>query len=379
MKSKITFFNLGNADTTLIRLGNGKNILWDFANMQGEKQCDLVAEMNKRVAKDYFDVVCFTHADLDHVKGMSSYFYLEHATKYQEGKRKKINELWAPAAIFLESEDNYCEDARILKCEAKYRFLTQKKSIKVFSKPDALKEWVEQQGVVFSEVEHLIVDAGKLVPGWSKDKEGIEFFIHSPFKGHVDDVNVVDRNTCSVFAQATFGNIAETKFLLGADADSDNLRDIVKVTKYHKNEDRLVWDIFHLCHHCSYKALNCAEKGKDKTTPVDQVKWLLETQGRNNCLLISPSDVIPSGDTYQPPHQQAHKYYKEDIADKKSGEIKVTMEYPDKTTPSPMEIEVDEAGYSIVKELSSAEKMASAAILTSKSATSGNWYGEKLV
>ena len=131
MSSKITFFNLGNADTTLIRLSSGKNVLWDFANMKGEKQCDLPKELNKRVSKNYYDAVCFTHGDEDHLKGMSEYFYLEHAEKYQGEGRKKINDLWVPAAILLESRNDYCDDAKILKAEAKHRFLVMKKSIKM--------------------------------------------------------------------------------------------------------------------------------------------------------------------------------------------------------------------------------------------------------
>src|SRR5438067_8998806 len=103
MNSKITYFNLDNADTTLIRLDSGKNILWDYANMQGEKHCDLPKELNKRVSKNYFDVVCFTHGDEDHVKGMSEYFYLEHAKVYHGEGRKKINDLWVPAALLVEN------------------------------------------------------------------------------------------------------------------------------------------------------------------------------------------------------------------------------------------------------------------------------------
>ena len=373
MSSKITFFNLGNADTTLIRLGSGKNILWDYANMQGEKQCDLPKELNKRVSKTYFDAVCFTHGDEDHVKGMSDYFYLEHADKYQSSGRKKINDLWVPAALLLESRNDYCDDAKILKAEAKHRFLVLKKSIKVFSKPDELKKWVETEGVKFSEVEHLIVDAGKLVPGWGKATEGVEFFVHSPFKGHVDDTEVIDRNNAAIIVQVVFGNIVETKMILGSDADSENLKFIVKITKRNKNEVRLLWDIFHLCHHCSYKAINKDEKGKTKTTPIAEVKWLMETQGQQGCFLISPSDVIPSGDTDQPPHIQGYNYYKEDVADRKKGVIKVTKEHPTKSKPEPIEFIIDDSGVKEDKGLTDDEKKAGAGLLTKASAISGNW------
>lgn len=372
MTAKIICYPLGNADCTLIQTSTGKYILWDYANMNGELHCDLPKELNKQVSKDY-DAVCFTHGDEDHVKGMSEYFYLEHAVKYQNGDRKKMKDLWVPAALLLETRNDLCEDATILKAEAKYRFLTQKKGIKVFSKPDALKEWVEKEGVKFSEVEHLIVDAGKCIPGWSKENEGIEFFVHSPFKGHVDENNVVDRNTAAIIAQATFNNPVETKFLLGGDADSDVLTDIVKISKYKKNEERLKWNITHLFHHCSYKALNIGDKGKTKTTPVKDVKYLMEDQSEENCLIISPSDIISSIDSTQPPHFQAANYYKEDVIGKEDGQFIVTMEYPSKTKPEPIEVEITDEGYKVIKKLSAEEKREAAKNLSKGSVVTGNY------
>lgn len=373
MKSKITFFNIGNADTSLIRLSSGKNIIWDYANMQGEKHCDLPKELKKRVSKDYYDVACFTHADEDHVKGMSDHFYLEHAKVYQSGDRKKIIDLWVPAALLLESKNNYCDDAKILKAEAKHRLLVMKTAIKVFSKPDELKKWVEEQGVKFSEIEHLIVDAGKLVPGWNKNTDGIEFFVHSPFKGHVDDNEIIDRNNAAIIVQAVFGNAPETKVILGSDADSDNIKFIVKISKRNKNEDRLIWNMLHLYHHCSYKAVNKNDKGKTKTKPIEEVKWLMETQGQENCFIVSPSDIIPPDDTDQPPHVQAYNYYKEDVADKKNGAVKVTMEEPSKANPLPLEFIIDDNGIQQDRDLRVDQKLAGAALLTKTSAVSGNW------
>lgn len=369
----ITMFPLGNADSTLIQIENGKSIIWDFGNMQGEKHCDLPKELNKRITKDYVDVACFTHGDEDHVKGLSEYFFLLHAEKYQNGDRKKINDLWVPAALLLESRTDLCTDATILKAEAKHRFLVLKKNIKVFSKPEALKEWVENEGVKFSEVEHLIVDAGKCVPGWDKTKDGVEFFIHSPFKAHVDENPEIERNSAAILAQILFGNKVETKLILGGDADSDNLKDIVDVTTYFKNENRLQWDILHLFHHCSYKALNKGDKGKTKTTPIKEVKWLMETQSNKNCLIISPSDIIPTADSDQPPHLQAANFYKEDVVGKKGGKFLVTMEYPNTTKPEPIEIEISDDGFKIVKDLTKQQISDAVKTTIKTSIVSGNY------
>jgi hypothetical protein len=375
MKSKITFFNLGNADTTLIHVEDtGKNILWDYANVRtadkDDKRCDLPTALNAIVPGDY-DVVCFTHADRDHIWRMSEYFYLEHDAKYQKGTRKKIKELWVPAAIFLDSVVNNDED-KILRSEARYR-LKNGKGIRVFSKPDKLKDWLKKQGIDFEKVKHLIVDAGTFVPGWQKETDGVEFFVHSPFMGHVDDNEVVDRNESGIIAQAIFGNRPETKFILGADGHAETLRDIVKVTRLHNNHHRLLWDIYHLSHHCSYTALNGAEKGERKTIPLTEIKWLFETQGNQKCILISPSQEIEQKDTTQPPHFQAYNYYKDDVAAKKDGKIYVAMEFPTKKSPAPLVISIDDDGYKVVEALSEEEKLAGASVIASRSAVSGNW------
>lgn len=369
MTAKISFFNLGNADSTLIQV-NGRNILWDFGNMQGEKHCDLPKELNSRNKNNFFEVVCFTHADEDHVKGMKDYFHLLHAEKYQTEGRKKIKDLWVPAALFLESRSDLCEDATVLKAEAKHRFLTLKKEIKVFSRPEALKEWVEEQEVKFDEVKHLIVDAGTCVPDWGIQEHGVEFFAHSPFKGHVDEKTEIDRNNAGIVAQVTFGNASRTKLILGSDIDSDVWADIVKVTKYHKkNVDRLKWDIFHTSHHCSYKSLNKDDKGETITPTIAEIKWALEVQGNVGGKIIIPSDVIPADygkDDKQPVYRQAYNYYKS-VSDKLKGYSIVLMENPSKEKPEPTEIDISD------KELTKSEKVAIATSIASKSAVSGNW------
>ena len=308
MKSKITFFPLGNGDTTLIQLlDSGKSILWDYANLKtvdaNDKRCDLPSELNNRVKGD-FDVVCFTHADKDHIYKMSEYFYLEHAKKYQEGSRKKIKELWVPAAILIDGESNN-DDDNILKAEARYR-MKKGVGIKVFSRPDKLKEWLEKNEINFESVKHLIIDAGTLVPGWDKNKDGVEFFIHSPFMGHVDESTVVDRNLSGILAQVVFGNAKDTKLILGADGHCITWESIVKITRLKKNDHRLIWDIFHIPHHCSYTAIHESEKGEKKTNPGGLIRWLYETQAKDKCLMVIPSFELEMEDTSQPPHFQAY-------------------------------------------------------------------------
>lgn len=334
----ISFYPIGNADTTLIELGNEQRVLFDYANMKNpsdpdDKRIDLPTELNKYV-KSAYDVVCFTHCDRDHICGFSEYFYLEHAAKYQSNSRKKIKELWVPAAVLLEEN---CEDeAHTLRAEARYR-LRNKSGIRVFSRPKKMKDWCDQQeDIDYESVKHLFVDAGSLVPGFTLGTNGVEFFVHSPFASESQNI---DRNREAITVQATFDDSKNSKLILGSDITNDVWADIVKVTKHFKNDIRLTWDIFHISHHCSYTALS-DEKGKTETTPVDEVKWLFEKQGNNRPRIISPSCPIPSEDTDQPPHCQAANYYKK-VARNKNGEFLVTMEHPSVSEPEPIRLEID--------------------------------------
>ena len=351
---KVTFFPLGNADCCLIDLENGKKIMFDYAcwgKTDDMPQIDLAEAIREELResnRNYIDVVGFTHADNDHIHGAADFFYLEHATKYQSDSRIKINELWVPAAMIL--EDGLDDDARVIRQEARHRLIAGK-GIRVFSRPELLKQWLESKGLSIGSRGALITDAGKLIPGFDKATDGIEFFVHSPFAAHVDG-GIADRNECSLILNATFlNNGKETKMMIIGDSTCDTLSEIVKSTRYHGNESRLEWDIFDIPHHCSYLALN-NEKGQDKTDPIEDVKWLLE-QGRQGGVLVSCSKKIPTNDEdVQPPHRQAASCYK-DYASSINGEFRVTMEYPSSKSPKKTVIEIDNFGATLKKESAS--------------------------
>jgi len=344
---KVTYFPLGNADTCRIDLDNGKKILFDYANVRDNNdQYDLRIDLEKAlkddlvsVKKDNFDVVAFTHAHDDHIRGFSSFFHLDHADKYQGEGRIKITELWVPAAVVMEEGPE--DEARILRAEARHR-LREGKGVRVFSRPDRMRAWLESHDIKLEDRKQLITDAGQLVPGFSRALDGVEFFVHSPFAEHVDD-RLEDKNESSLILHATFDVAGdETKLFIVGDTTHEILTDIVKITKAHKREDRLAWDIYDVPHHCSYLALN-SEKGKDKTEPVPEVEWLL-SQGSSKGIIVASSKPIPYDDSDgQPPHRQAANCYK-DVRTSISGFFKVTMEHPEKSKPKPLEITIDKWG-----------------------------------
>lgn len=350
---KLTFFPLGNADTTLIDLANGEKILFDYANRRNvddddDKRVDLPYELRKDLgSRVYYDVVAFTHLDQDHYDGMTEFFFLEHDKKYQgkvDGKERiKLNIMWVPAAVMTEDLDE--EESRIVQAEARYR-LKNKKGIRVFSTPARLEGWLKDNKMKLSEVEHLITDAGKLAPEFNLENHGAEFFVHSPFATRQDNNDLEVRNDDAIVMQVVFRvKSVDTKLLLLADINYDVMDDIVKQSKFHKNEARLEWHVVKLAHHCSYKALG-PEKGDNKTVPSENVDWLFRKQGQSEGKLICTSKPIPikgsdEDKDVQPPHREAANYYK-DIESEKSGEFIVTMQHPSESGPKPVIVEIDQ-------------------------------------
>jgi len=348
---KVTFFPNGNADTYLIELENGRRVLIDYAhrrnpdgrNPDGAKdlRIDLPSALKETLGgSDHIDVVALTHGHDDHIDRASEFFYLRHSKDYHGKGRVKIDVLWVPAAMIV--DDTLEGDAEIMQREARHR-LKEGQDIRVFSRPERLKEWFEREKIDPDSRKGLITDAGTCVPEFVIDADGVEFFVHSPFARWQDDGTLADLNQCSLVLQATFDiDGKRTAMLLTADAEHEALDEIVAQTRKNKNEARLEWDIAKLPHHCSYKSLS-AEKGDNETTPNDDIAWLWETQGRKKAIMVSTSDPIPAGDTTQPPHSQAARYYRH-RADDLDGEFVVTMEHPKKSDPQPLVVTIDGAG-----------------------------------
>lgn len=341
----VTMFPLGNADCCRIDLAGGQKILFDYANTRSaddpdDKRIDLAQELRtdlKAAKRDFYDVVAFTHLDTDHFCGATDFFELRHAAKYQGTDRIKIQEMWVPAAAICEDRSDLAEEGRAIQAEARYR-LKRGEGIRVFSRPKALEAWLRAEGLTLESRAHLITDAGQLVPGFSLSGQGAEFFVHSPFASRQDDGSLADRNSCSLVMQAVFEVLGiQTKLILSADTTHDAWTEIVRITKFHSRQERLEWDVFKLPHHCSYLSLG-PDKGKEKTEPVEAMRWLLEEQDQPGATLVSTSDPIPAGDTDQPPHRQAANYYR---GNPHGGTFVVTMEHPKVSAPEPLVITID--------------------------------------
>lgn len=353
---KISFYPVGNGDTSQIILENGKRLLFDFRHQQqGEDTEHPVVDLKKQLSdelseskRDYFDVVAFTHSDKDHIAESTTFFELLHAKIYQSDDRIKIRELWVPAAMILETagNDEQSDEFIIWRQEARHR-LREGKGIQVFSRPDKLKKWLEDNDLTVESRRHLITDAGDIAKGFTLQNDGVEFFCHSPFIKHVDGQEDIPRNEASLIFQVRFETEgSRVNYLAVGDSTYDVIEDIVSISQYHKRDDRLDWDIFNIPHHCSLKVLG-PEKGDKETVPTDKVEKLL-LHGQAGAFLVSSSNPIPDDkDSYtqdQPPHIQAKNTYKKYLDKVDGSDLLVTMEEPNGYKPEPIVFEISGKG-----------------------------------
>lgn len=352
---QVIFYPVGNGDTSQVILENGRRILLDFRHLvKAEDECepeiDLKARLRKELkdaGKKSFDVVAFTHGDGDHICGSTEFFELRHSSIYQGGDRIPIPELWVPAAMVLEEGTHADRSSEFIiwRQEARHR-LREGSGIRVFSKPEKLKAWFDENKISLDSRRHLITDAGQLVPGFTLDADAVEFFCHSPFIKHVDGGDDM-RNSCALIFNVRFKAGSNTfDFLAIGDSEWEVLEDIVRTTKAHDNDDRLQWDIYNVPHHCSYLALS-DEKGETETEPKPLVRELLQA-GRPGAYIVSSScpidDTAAAHEEPQPPHIQARKCYEQHLSEIGGTQFFVTMEEPSRSQPEPIVFNINANG-----------------------------------
>lgn len=352
---QVIFYPVGNGDTSQIILGNGRRVIMDFHHLAKTEngdgpEIDLAKRLREELSgarRNDVDVVAFTHGDEDHIKGASDFFELLHADKYQGSSRVKMRELWVPAAMIVDEATNtqLQTDRILLRQEARYR-LRRGSGIRIFSKPELLRDWMAREGIDFESRKHLFTDAGQLVPGFNLGADGVEFFVHSPFIRHTDDGDDLRNSAALIFNVRFDVQGTRTDFLAVGDTKYDVMEEIVATSEAHGNLNRLDWDLFNIPHHCSAYALSF-EKGEWETLPAAGVQKLLR-RGKPGAYLVSSSDPIPdttaSYAAEQPPHIQARKAYQRYLQEVQGRSLIVTMEHPNAFNPEPLVFEISSGG-----------------------------------
>lgn len=334
---EITFYPVDNGASALLKLDEKTHILFDLNQFdeatREEKRCwdvhgSLMEELQKIDGRRRLSVLCVTHADKDHCRGLDKVFYLPKQNK-DDKELVHIDELWVTAEIF---SDDVEDEGEMLKKEAERR-------LSLIANPKTANQAQEKGNrlLVFGRREDLTdlnklpreqrPTAGEIVSTVAKEQRGdFEVFVHCPFMVDIGDENV-SRNDKSLILQVRIKSDGGVwnEILMGGDANCSVWGTVYEETQRHKNMERLSWDIFMIPHHGSYRFFS-EESREDARDNPDERSMAILSKGREGCWLICSSRPIRNNnyEDNDPPHIQAINHYRE-VADDKKGKFLCLM------------------------------------------------------
>jgi len=312
---KIIFWPVGTGDSTSVVIQDGIVLQIDLRDLHsaGDEDDDHAAVVDELVenlptvnGKPYLSTFALTHPDKDHIQGFEALL-----------DRVMIGEIWFTPRVFIENDQDLCDDAVIFKQEAERRVQETIKSGGDVGAGDRVR--LIGYDALLKEDDFVGFPEGRLtVPGNSiTEIDGVDYegvfnaFIHAPFAEETDG----DRNNTSLCMQVVLGDDpSKGGVLLFGDIAYPRLRKIFDTTKKAGNEQYLAWKVFLAPHHCSKSAMYQKEDDKE-VLKQDILDDLAEYQVDGG-VIIASSEKIPSqnasGDN--PPHAKAKKRY-EEVAD----------------------------------------------------------------
>lgn len=309
------FWPVGTGDSTTIVVQDGIVLQVDLRELHSADEADddhaaLVDELVENLpsvdGEPYLSTFALTHPDKDHIQGFKDLL-----------NRVTIGEIWFTPRVFIENDQDLCDDAVAFKEEAERRVQETINSggdvgagdrVRLIGYDALLKEG---DFVGFPE-DRLTVPGNSITEIDGVDYEGdFNAFIHAPFAEETDG----DRNNTSLCMQVVLGDDpSKGGALLFGDIAYKRLRKIIDTTKEAGNEEYLAWKVFLAPHHCSKSAMYQKE-GEKEVLKQDILDDLTEYQVDGG-VIIASSEKIPSqnasGDN--PPHAKAKKRY-EEVAD----------------------------------------------------------------
>ena len=314
--ASITFYPVGNGDTTLIRLTDGWAIMIDCnirANNGDEQHYDVHEHLfHNHVNTDdgnipFINAFILTHPDQDHSRGFRSAFYTGPPSEYSEEDKNNelilINELWTTPRPFSDLEGDLSEDAEVFRDEAERRMELHKSGDERRNDPgNRLRIIGSTDSDDLQDLKDIVLYPGNEVDEIDGDtKNDFRFFIHAPFKADIDSDDG-ERNNTSIVLQARFtvDGVADACLaILGGDANYRVWERIVKES----DDDTLAWDLLLAPHHCSWTFFS--ESGVSE--PNEESKTLLE-KGREGARVIASCKPFKRGEV-PPPSFEARKEY----------------------------------------------------------------------
>jgi hypothetical protein len=339
--ASITYFPVGNGDTSLVKLTDAATIVIDI-NVR-EKEADgwydvhthLLGEMRKDDdGFPHLDVFVLTHPDQDHSRGFSSVFFQGSPDDYKEKDKKDgriiIDELWFSPRIFSPHEKKLCDEAKEFRKEAQRRIDLYKKGGAAPDKPgNRIRIIGFTDNPELAGLAPIVTVPGNQIHVINgSTKNDLSIFVHAPTKKETDS-KWAERNDTSIVMQFRFkvGDVNRAALaFFGGDAGCAIWLDIISKSSV----PDLEFDLFMAPHHCSWTFFS--EEPSEEENPDGDILNFLEKRKREGAFAIASSKPIKDDDD-NPPHYIAAEKYKEIFGTEK---FLCTGEHPSEKSPEPI-------------------------------------------
>lgn len=332
MAAKVTFFQVGNGDMTLVRLADtsGTSILTDVhirsaADNPDDDTPDVASALRSRLKDDnngrpYVDVFMLSHPDQDHCGGLRKHFWLGCPEDYPDDhlkrseKRIVIRELWSSPLIFRRRSKNHtlCEDAQAFNTEARRRVKYWRENGYALSGNRILIMGEDINGKT-DDLTAILVKAGETftrINGQTSDVFSAQLLAPAPH----DDESLeeeLSKNESSIVMNmklkpSTFSSDS-MQFLMGGDAEVLIWERLWN--RYKNTPQVLEYDLLLTPHHCSWHSLSYDSWSLwGESAEVSESARNALGQARSGATIVSSSKKIVD-DELDPPCIRAKREY----------------------------------------------------------------------
>lgn len=373
MADEVTYFPVGNADMTLLKLRDGTVVLIDCYLQEAATDTsptvakDLIDQLPKDAKKrPYVDIFILTHPDEDHCKGAKQYMHLGSPSDYDDQSADKkifIRQMWSSPLIFRRQSKSHklCDDAQALNTEAKRRVQKYRDStatsISGMAEGEQIRligsDWKRDDGSNrLADLDGIRTQVkGKI--SWSDDAGSplVEVYVHGPLdpsegESFASNEETLSKNGSSiilrwkVFAKAP-NSFQYNALLFGGDAEVDIWDRLWRENI--KDPEPLEYDVLLAPHHCSWGVLSSGD-ATDSSSEVNPNARKALSQKRQGAKIFSSSKPIKN-DKDNPPADRAKREYKSIVSG--DANFKCLGEYPKEAKPEPLKLTLSKDGTKI--------------------------------
>ncbi len=356
MPTKISFFNVGNGDMSLIKLENTTTILIDCNIRKPDTGVrDVAKDLRELLAVDekgrpYVDVMVLSHPDQDHCRGLREHFHLGPITDYcnkEKGEKIIIKEMWSSPLVFRRSSrknHTLCEDAQAWNAEARRRVNLYKKK-KFSAEGDRILILSEDENGKTDDILEIVAKEGRPITAiGGVEQNNFSALLLAPLMASDSkEDELLSKNESSVIINYSLGagrNAEAVRYLSGGDAEVAIWE---KLWSRHKeNRKSLQYNLLLAPHHCSWHSLSYDSWSKSAQPKVSKDARDALAQALPGAVIVASSDLIMDDDVDPPCIGAKNEYVS--ITNAAKGSFWNTSDHLSEAQQRPIIFEVVEGG-----------------------------------